>query len=369
VAVASTGRIYVYSYGELRGRGYRLALTAFTASGNLDPAFNGGRPVSVYTNPVNDPECCSINGLNPTPDGGVELSNGFFETFTVQRYTATGRRAWQTSVEDWGAADAALSDGSVRGLGADVFSDPTTPVPFSLVGLTPSGRPDTAVGPGGKRALNLMTGPSALVADSLDRLYVVGNAWASLSGPEGPTGRSIVLTRLSSSGAVDASYGKNGTTEIRVPEGDGSPGRRDAVALGTDGSLLIAGTSASPATGQPIVVVRRIDPTGTFDTGFGIGGVLEIGGSSGSQREDPIALAGNGRLVASYLDNSTTVQPTLGRLDLTTGALDPPFGRGGAVPVAGFVMDLAVTADGKLITVSRLARDGRYVLFVARRTM
>jgi uncharacterized delta-60 repeat protein len=373
VAVASTGRIYVYSVRETLSRGFRLELTAFTASGHLDPAFNGGRPLSVHTDPLGDPECCSLGGPNPTLDGGVELSVGFFFAFSVRRYSATGRRIWQTGVSDFGRADVALAGGSVRGLAVDVLASGFHPVPLRLIGLTPSGQPDAAVGAGGKRTLSLLSGPFALVADPLNRLYAVGNAYASpLSTP--PSGRSIVVTRLSSSGVVDTTYGTSGKTEIPVPDTDHSPGAvgfnaAGTVALAADGSLFLAGSAASQVTGRQVVAVRRVDPTGALDTGFGNGGMLEIAGSSGSTRFGSIAVDANGRLVASYVDRLSPLQPTLARFNPTTGALDPSFGHGGTLAVAGYVMDLALTATGKLITVSRVARNGQFVLYLARRSL
>ena len=47
--------------------------------------------------------------------------------------------------------------------------------------------------------------------------------------------------------------------------------------------------------------------------------------------------------------------------------MDRTFGRGGLVPVAGAVLSIAPTGDGKVLTVSRVARDRRYTLVLARR--
>lgn len=45
--------------------------------------------------------------------------------------------------------------------------------------------------------------------------------------------------------------------------------------------------------------------------------------------------------------------------------VDSTFGHGGLVPVSGLVTGIAVASDGKLITVSRVVRDGRTTLFLS----
>jgi hypothetical protein len=73
--------------------------------------------------------------------------------------------------------------------------------------------------------------------------------------------------------------------------------------------------------------------------------------------------------VLSIIERGTRPRPAVVRLDQSTGHLDGSFGVGGILPVAGFATGLAVSSDGKLITVSRVPRNGAFVLYLARRTL
>jgi hypothetical protein len=125
---------------------------------------------------------------------------------------------------------------------------------------------------------------------------------------------------------------------------------------------------SSPLTGRPQVTISRLTAAGRLDPAFGGGGTLVVPAPSGSSRFGALAVDGNGRLLLSFVDRGSALQPYLARLDGATGALDPAFGRGGLVPVGNLVVAIAPTADDKLLTVSRTAHSGAFTLFLARRS-
>jgi hypothetical protein len=368
VGVGATGRIAVLSSRLTAARGGRIELTVFTSSGRLDPRFHGGRLVAVSTDP--NGECCGTGGPFVTRDNGVAVGLVGFQDVMVRRYDAGGHLDWKGG---WpvaaGSVDATLAGGSVRGLGADSFLSQFGPTPLWLLGLTPAGELDHRVGPAGTRTLSMMTGPDALVADAANRLYVVGNSYASA-----PSGRSMLIARMSSSGVVDSAYGVAGVTTIPVDDSDTSPGVSfgtgyGVVALAADGTLFIAGEATSLSTGKRVVVVRKIDPDGTLDSGFGVSGLAEIGGRTGSTQLKAITVDTNGRPILSILERGAKPQPAIVRLDATSGGLDSAFGLGGIVRVSGLVTGLAVAPNGKLLTVSRIAHNGQFVEYLARRNL
>jgi hypothetical protein len=229
------------------------------------------------------------------------------------------------------------------------------------LGLTSAGALDPRVGGDGVLDLSPFQGPHELVADAANRLSVVYSTYAD-PGTQ-PLGRSLTITRLSSSGVVDGTYGTAGATTIAVPDADSSP-IIDGIALAPDGTLFIAGEQTQPS-GAKIVVVRKIGPTGTPDASFGSGGVAVVPG----RRLLALAVDPTGRPVLSILGHGGTPKPEIVRLDAASGALDASFGSGGVVAVSGMVTDLAVTPDGKLLTVSRVPRNGAYVEYLARRSL
>ena len=368
VAVGPTGRIFVLSLRQTLAGGFRTELTAFTSSGRLDQTFHGGRLAAVLTIPVSDPLCCAIAGPFPTMDGGVEVVVGRATAWVARRYTASGNLAWSRSMGHGSIDAASLAGASLRVLSFDLGSSGAEPGPLTLDGLTPAGQPDVRVGPGGVRDLDTLVGPAAILADPLNRLYVFGNRYA-----DPPAGdRLIQLRRLSSSGVLDPTYGTGGLTEIPVDDADDSPGsggRFGAAAMGPDGSLIIAGNARHPASGRQVVAVRHVMPDGTLDATFADGGLLYFTGPTGSARFAALGVDASGRILLSFVARSGSLQPMIARLDGASGALDTSLGSGGWLPVAGLPTGIEVTGDGKVLTVSRIARDGQLVLYLARRGM
>jgi hypothetical protein len=139
--------------------------------------------------------------------------------------------------------------------------------------------------------------------------------------------------------------------------------------MGPDGSLVIAGAAIHPTTGRQIIAIRKVAPDGTLDSTFGVGGLVRFDGPTGSARFGALAVDGRGRITLSFVARSSSLQPMLARLDGHTGSLDLSFGSGGTLVVHGLPVGLDVASDGKLLTVSRVARDGQFVLYLARRAV
>jgi uncharacterized delta-60 repeat protein len=351
VAVSASGRTYVLAYHERAGSLARVVLTAYTGTGATVSTFHGGRPIVITEDP-DTAECCGSIGPFPTTDGGVQAGFAVFGGSAVMKYTAAGRLDAGYGVNGRGViADDAigatrLPGGSVRALTVGAFLEPS---PEHLAGLTPGGDPDTRVGPGGRRTLS-MSGFS-LASDAQGRLYIVGTS------PD--VASELLVYRLSSSGATDSTWGSAGSTRI--------PGTGGLLVVGPSGSVFVVSAGPSPTTGRPQVTISRLTAAGALDPAFGSGGSLIVPAPSGSSRFGALAVDAKGRLLLSFVDRGAKLQPYLARFDGATGDLDPAFGRGGLVPVANLVVSIAPTADGKVLTVSRMAHDGTFTLFLARR--
>ena len=368
VGAGASGRIAVIAtYTTSRG-GSRQELTVFTGTGRIDGSFHGGRLVAVSTDPSG--ECCGVDGPFVTADNGVDVGLVAYQDLGVVRYSPAGSRTWQGGwIVAAGSVNAVLAGGSPRGLGRNPSPDVSNPTPQWLLGLTPSGAPDTRVGPNGIRVLAMDSGPNGLVADALNRLYVLGNEYGN---PLQLTDRSIVASRLTSSGALDTTYGVGGAVTIPVDDSDNSPVARPGgglIALAPDGSLFIAGEATSTTSTKGVVVVRKLDPSGAIDSAFGAGGLVEVPGATGSSRLFSLAVDHGGNPILSVLERGSPSRPALVRLDGASGALDPSFGDAGVIHVAGLVTDLAIDPSGRLLAVSRVAKDGAFVLYLSRRSI
>jgi uncharacterized delta-60 repeat protein len=135
--------------------------------------------------------------------------------------------------------------------------------------------------------------------------------------------------------ALDPTFGTGGKViQGGVPFG--------AVAVQTDGRVLVAGTAAVPGQLYAAFAVARLNADGSLDTGFGNGGVAVVppaGGLSGAGSETPAALVvqSDGKIVLA----GTVDTAPQGAFDtdfaavrlLPNGAVDTSFGTGGQVAI------------------------------------
>jgi uncharacterized delta-60 repeat protein len=172
------------------------------------------------------------------------------------------------------------------------------------------------------------------------------------------TPASIVVTRYAANGALDLTFGSNGTTVTSLPSADASA---FAATLQADGKLLVAGRSC-PVSGVSSFLLLRYHTNsitvtgtpGTLDTGFGTGGIVTTGIPSGvSNSANAIALNGTNILLAGHSKIGGRFVIALAQYT-SSGALDSTFGSGGIVttPVGSLDADaaaLAVQGDGKIV--------------------
>ena len=182
---------------------------------------------------------------------------------------------------------------------------------LAVVRYLENGDLDGTFGSGGKVILNAHLNEFA----SDVSLQPDGKILVAGSG-DGLTDRAI-LVRLTTSGALDASFDDDGIVAINFGFNDTF---RDILEV-TQSHILVAGTGG----------LARFNLDGSLDTSFGGGdGILpveepEIDGRPVSRRRN--ALQSSGKLVAvgSYLPNLQPAQIVLQRYD-TDGSLDQTFG-------------------------------------------
>ncbi len=144
-----------------------------------------------------------------------------------------------------------------------------------------------------------------------------------------------------------------------LPDSSGADVSFERAVVQDDGKIVLAGSVCDNATDCDILVARYLSD-GTLDGGFGQDGVVTY--SAGVNTDDlgqALALASNGRiLVAGHTSSSSGIFPIVVGLT-STGVLDTSFGIDGAaiVPLADGVMAsidaLAVQGDGKIVACGR----------------
>ena len=328
--------------------------STFASDGAYD--FSGQLASSTYTGAVAGPN----GSLYVAASEGTEYSLTPTNSLTrVYRFLANG-----TLDSTWGNSGVAsidisasatnserprgvlvLSDGSVVvGISSTTFGSSMT-VELKLAKLTSAGALDATFGTNG--LASIASGSSSIMM----RTFVEGPARTIYVGKSTMTGISpnMVTTygviKLSALGVADSAFGTNGELATSSP----------VMTTDSTGALYVGGlTSSTPADAK---IVKYL-PSGSIDTSFGASGEKVLSTSSGSGAESLSALVvANGKLSGvvgargAIVNNFPTYETSLFRMN-TSGVLDASFGSGGIAllgTVGNSIRDITVLSDGSAI--------------------
>jgi uncharacterized delta-60 repeat protein len=307
-AIVSAGSAY-------DGSGWRLALVRHRADGSVDTMFgDGGRVVTAIDAPAGfaagTPEAAA-RAVLPQPDG---------------RLVVAGH----------------VTDG--RGHGALV-----------LARYDAGGALDTTFGGGDGVVVAALGGTddqarcAALLADGR---ILVGGVGLGAAGDD-----DFLLARFASDGTLDTAFGGGAGFVRTAAGGAGSQDRALAIAVQTDGRVLLAGGSRSGD--DSVFAIARYLPDGALDTAFGGGdGLVATDVGEVDDHATGIVVQGDGRIVVAGAGASaaTPYERDVAVLRyLADGSLDTGFGTAGRT-----VVDLATSLD--LAAQPLLQSDGRIVV-------
>ncbi len=262
IALQADGSIVAGGYATNNGI-QQFALARYTSGGDLDTSFNphgdnGAAPGTVMT--VVDSAISAVQALAVQPDGRI------------------------------------VAAGSSTG---------STPFKVVLVRYDPNGTPDTHFGPNGdgRVATAMGTGDSLAYGMTLDadgKIIVAGQA--SQGGSKG-----FALARYNTDGTLDTDF--NGSGTVITPITGLTDARAEAVAMEPDGKIVAAGFGVN-ASNRTVVAVARYTANGTLDTTFGSGGIQTTAMGAGDARAHAIALQTDGKIiVAGKAVSSTSSAP------------------------------------------------------------
>ncbi len=320
------------------------ATCGYGASGALDCTFGSGGLVATAVRP---PYGFGVDLAGQQDGKLVALVKAYppdtttaYEIY-VLRYNADGSvdgafgsaglvRVGFTAAADYetGTSIAIQPDGKILAAG---FVDQKNPYgrKAAVARLLSNGALDSTFGASGKVLLSFGS-------EKVDSL--VYNVQVQLDGRiivGGSTNDHFAVARLTSSGALDGSFGTGGKTVLSVGQ---APSSVYAIRFQEWGGLqypILAGPSPTCSNAPPQMAVVRLRPDGTVDNTFGPSGngrtFIDIGGSADYPND--LAVDANNRIVmAGYSFRHLSVA----RL-LADGTIDQTFGTGGAtlVDVAG----------------------------------
>ena len=163
-------------------------------------------------------------------------------------------------------------------------------------------------------------------------------------------------------GHLDSTFGTGGIFTTNFNQYDTTID--NAVAIQSDGKIVLAGTTPTSGGGNTAALVR-LNTNGTLDSSFGEGGIVtSTFGVVDGAFVYAVAIQPNGQIVAAA-GGAFLSQGSVGRFN-PDGSVDTTFGNGGFAvsqslnSVAGFLNNaLALQADGKIL-VTGASLIGRY---------
>jgi uncharacterized delta-60 repeat protein len=220
---------------------------------------------------------------------------------------------------------------------------------FAVARLLPNGAPDPSFGEGGvtvtvfpgDTSSTLWSIPYAVALTTVRRggadveMIVAAGSAVSLYGY-------VALARYLPNGALDVSFGTNGTTKFR---GGRATAAQD-LAVQADGKLVVA-------TGRYSLLVR-FHPDGALDDSFGVGGQVSNPDScySNCYVAENVTVQNDGSIVAAGLTGHPTYSFAVARY-LPNGELDPSFAGGTVVQTAigssSEARAIALQPDGRIL--------------------
>jgi len=355
VAVQGDGRV-IGAGGGVVGTAYRFALSRHLPDGSLDPGFGtGGRVTTDFLGGGSSlARAVALQRDGKILVGGTANRAGQRENFALARYLRNGRpdttfgRGGRVTTSIGSGNDgvnalAVQPDGRILAAGSrnDGAGDG-----FALVRYRPNGTLDPTFGTGGKVTTTLSP------AYALFRAVAVqgdGKILAAGSTTMGG-GFQAVIMRYTATGQLDPGFGTGGV--VVVPEVVLGASEARALRIQPDGKILVGGWAGWSGSG---FLVLRLDAAGVPDPSFGTGGAATIAVSPFYAEAAALALQTDGRIVAAGRSLSPAgYEFALARLE-ADGARDTSFGTGGTVVTStGTDLNedangLALQADGRIV--------------------
>ena len=225
---------------------------------------------------------------------------------------------------------------------------------FAVVRYNSNGTLDSGFGTGGKVSTPVGAGSDEAYAVALQpdgKIVVAGYA----SGD-------FAVVRYNPNGTLDTGFGTGGKviTDVSIID------LAEAVAIQTDGKILLAGYSGSPRKFSLV----RYNANGTLDQAFGIAGkvIQQVGTSIIGDSGRAIALQSDGKIIVAGVAAVDLPQTTNNRFALVrfnqNGSLDASFGTSGKVITAitalghSSLSDVTIQPDGKILASGSNSEQG-----------
>jgi len=238
---------------------------------------------------------------------------------------------------------------------------PGSTTDFAVTRLDAGGVLDLAFGNTGQARIAFDLGGGD--ADRVCCVAVLDNGKILVSGSAqlGTNDFDFAVARLTDTGALDASFGVGGKTTVYFDLGWSLEDRVQAMAVQSDGRIVLVGAAAIAPSEDFQMVVARLQPNGALDGTFGSGGKVVVPFDLGGPNHDEawaVAPQRDGRILIAGSATNANGDPDFAAARLeANGGLDATFGTGGKVMVPfdlgtfkqDYAFGIALQSDGRIV--------------------
>jgi len=223
---------------------------------------------------------------------------------------------------------------------------------FALARYNPDGTPDATFGNGGQVSTDFV----GMEDDAFSVLIQPDGKIVAVGSANNPaTYYDFAAVRYLSNGTIDTTFGVAG--KVSTDFGDQNFDRAHSAALQPDGRIVAAGFAISQNGGVQNFAVARYTSSGVLDTTFSRDGITQIDFGSCCQSAYQVLLQSDGKIIPVGYANTEDSDSDflLARLN-PRGSLDTTFGVGGKVRTSfgdlnGGANGAALQSDGKIVAV------------------
>lgn len=360
IVIQPDGRIVVAGGTSTGARIPSFALARYNGDGTLDQSFGSGGRVITNAGGLEGAGSLALLPDGKILAGGVGYRNG--DDFAMARYNSDGSLDASFGsngivvTDVGGGADIAWDmavqpDGKIL-LGGMAEQGNLQASSFAVVRYNENGKIDSSFGAQGKALIEFSSGFDFAYAIALqpDGKIVLAGV-ADVNSSDSP----FAITRLNSNGRLDSEFGPSGKVRTNF---FGEPNQANAVALQSDGKIIVAGWAGRGPERPEVLAIARYDTNGSLDATFATGGMLtnDFFGRGGEARA--IGLQRDGKIVVAGL--AGFLRAARPQADFATvrynddGSLDSSFGSAGVtitdfLDVADQANAFAFQQDGKIV--------------------
>jgi len=268
------------------------------ADGSLDPSFgSGGKLTTDFSGRADFAHALAIQSDGRILLAGGRDAPGSAQNFALARYSPNGTldnsygSGGKVTTDFFGsgsASDALVVQTDGKAVAAGAALDSLGNGFWALARFNPDGSLDASFGSGGKVTTDLTSGAEAIAISPNAKLVVAGTT-------EDQKGEHFAICRFNPDGSLDTSFGAGGKVINST-----IPGAADAIALQSDGKIVIGGSAVPDPAKPEKFALLRYNADGSPDTSFGTGGVaITDFFATGDSTVRGVAIQSDGKIVAA----------------------------------------------------------------------